>query len=100
MGWFSGSSWQDEYDARLEDPGVKKDVMRNFGLFKPREVRVADDAGVMRRRNGDGCCGCGRWSDHHGNVPDEHTPTGKEPVVTDHHSRDDDEPRRLFLGIF
>lgn len=72
--------WEREFDARLRDPSVKKDVMANWGLLRPREVRVEDDEGTMRRRNGDGCCGCGRWHST------QETPTWSGPVVTHHHA--------------
>jgi hypothetical protein len=108
MGLFSSrnADWEEEFDARLNDPTVKKDVMKNWGpTLKPTETRVADDDGTMRRRNGEGCCGCGQWSDHHGNSPDYRD--RDRPTVTnsrvDHHDdgeHGDEEPRRGFLGIF
>lgn len=55
-------AWAAEFDRRLKDPTVKKDKMHNpFNPIRPTETRVADDEGTMRRRNGDGCCGCGKW---------------------------------------
>lgn len=55
-------AWAKEYDRRLNDPTVAKDKMKNgFNPFRPTETRVADDEGTMRRRNGEGCCGCGQW---------------------------------------
>lgn len=94
---ITGKAWEREYDARLKDPKVHKDVMKNGGIFKPTETRVADDTGTMRRRNGDGCCGCGRWNNHHG----EEIDTGR-PVVDHPHSHDEDEgpKEKFFLGLF
>lgn len=55
-------AWAEEFDRREKDPTVEKDKMNNWGNpFRPSETRVADDEGTLRRRNGLGCCGCGKW---------------------------------------
>ncbi|MGH7883420.1 MAG: hypothetical protein ACREN8_11055 [Candidatus Dormibacteraceae bacterium] len=101
MGIFNSrdKEWEDEFDARLKDPNVEKDVMRNLGIIRPREVRVKDDAGTMRRRNGDGCCNCGQWS-----VDQHNADFSDKPVVKHSHHHDEPEPRedgpKLFFGIF
>lgn len=90
--------WEAEHDRRLEDPNIRKDKMSNtFSLIRPSEVRVADDEGTMRRRNGDGCCGCGQW----------HSETYKTDPVwgSSHHhdtddSNDDNGESKLIWGIF
>jgi hypothetical protein len=87
--------WEAEYDRRLADPSVHKDKMDNFlNPFRPSEVRVADDEGTMRRRNGEGCCGCGKW----------HSETYKaDPVWEPHHHDSDDhhdDGPKLIWGIF
>jgi hypothetical protein len=92
------SGWAAEYDARLDDPNVKKDVMK--GGWRGRETRVEDDNGVMRRRNGAVCCGCGHGT--HDNAHDtsrvdldraDYTPRS-------HHDGKEDDGPKLFLGLF
>lgn len=74
-------AWEDEFDRRLEDPSIRKDKMSNpFNPFRPSEVRVEDDEGTMRRRNGEGCCGCGKW----------HSETFKVDPVWEHNNFDDE----------
>lgn len=88
-------AWEAEYDRRLNDPTVRKDKMNNgLNPFRPSEARVADDAGTMRRRSGEGCCGCGKWSsetftaapewDNHHHGKDHHH-------EEDHRNTDDDD---------
>lgn len=76
-------AWAAEFDKRLKDPDVKKDLMDNAGIVRPREVRVADDEGTMRRRNGNGCCGCGKWTNHHS----QDTMYSHDPVVKHSHDK-------------
>ena len=87
MGLFFKSraerEWEEEFDRRLNDPTIKKDVMRNWGLFKPREVRIADDHGSMMRRNGEPCCGCGRGA-HPGDAYSDR-PRWSKPKFDHHH---------------
>ena len=98
MGLFSGGSgsWHDEFDRRVDDPSVKKDTMRSWRLGGS-ETRVADDDGVLRRRNGSVCCGCGKAGagDAAHDTPSLH---GGSHHGDDHH--DDDGSSGLFLGIF
>lgn len=101
-----GKSWEEEFDARLNDPSVHKDTMRG-GILRGilgitsgvREVRVSDDNGTMRRRNGDGCCGCGRWTNHHGEDVDTGHPVVNDSKADSHAHEKDDNPK-LFLGLF
>lgn len=76
-------AWEAEFDARMKDPTVKKDVMKGF-IFRgaTNEPRVMDDEGTMRRRNGDGCCGCGQWS------TEQEIPNWEGPVVKHHHAQE------------
>jgi hypothetical protein len=101
MGLFSGGrSWAEEYDRRLEDARVKKDVMKSWRVCG-RETRVADDKGVMRRRNGEVCCGCGKGN-YGGRDQDRYHEFDLDKPAYDHHAHHDAEepPRRRFLGIF
>jgi hypothetical protein len=88
-------AWEEEFDRRVASGKYKTDKMDNFlNPSRPTEIRVEDDAGTMRRRNGEGCCGCGKW----------HTETfAKDPEYTstaDHHHHGEDDGPKLFLGIF
>lgn len=90
--------WEEEFDRRVASGNHRTDRMTNFlNIFRPSELRVEDDEGTMRRRNGEGCCGCGKWSSE---------TYRQDPVWDkqshhhdDHHHDDDDEPK-LFLGLF
>ena len=89
---FSGKpSWKEEYDRRLKDPTVPKDTMKSWRLGGS-ETRVADDAGILRRRNGAVCCGCGRA----GAGDAHHT----EATIDSTHSHHGDDEPKLFLGLF
>jgi hypothetical protein len=102
-----GKDWAEEYDARLTDPGVHKDKTRG-GMLRgilgitsgTKEVRVADDTGTMRRRNGEGCCGCGRWTNHHGEEVDTGHPVVNDSKVHSHHDDKGDDESKLFWGLF
>jgi hypothetical protein len=107
MGIFKSRAqkkWEAEYQRRLSDPTVKKDVMTSWRLGGS-EVRVADANGEMRRPNGEQCCGCGQaprnikpYKSHHHD--DNHH-------SNDHHhaeenanqdNPDDDAPRGYFCS--
>lgn len=91
--------WEAEYDRRLNDPNVPKDKMTNWRVGS--EIRVADDDGVMRRRNGAVCCGCGKG--RHGDAADPANVDLDRPKFSPHsHHHDDDDggSPKLFLGIF
>jgi hypothetical protein len=82
----------------MKDPRYRKDKMNNpLNPFRPSEVRVEDDEGTMRRRNGDGCCGCGKW---------ETTTFSQKPVWTHHddddhhHDGDHGDGPKLLWGLF
>ena len=89
-------AWEAEYDRRLADPDVRKDTMKSWRVGGS-ETRVADAEGVMRRRNGEACCGCGKgdygphWQDHHFDL-------NKPAISSD--SRDDPPGKGLIFGIF
>jgi hypothetical protein len=91
------SGWETEFDRRLANPNVKKDVMK--GGWRGRETRVEDDNGVMRRRNGAVCCGCGHGT--HDNAKDTSRVDLDQPDYTpSHHDTPDDDGPKMFLGIF
>jgi hypothetical protein len=98
MGLFSGksnTSWETEFDRRAADPKAPKDRMTNWRVGGS-ETRVADDDGVMRRRNGAVCCGCGKG--RHGDSADPENVDLDKPNFSSHH-HEEETPRR-FLGLF
>ena len=101
MGWFSSkNNWEEEYDRRVASGEYRTDKMSNFlNPFRPSETRVADDEGTMRRRNGEGCCGCGKWSSETYKANPQFTPT-TEDHPHDHHHDDQDDGPKLLWGLF
>lgn len=81
MGWFSKNDdpplrgaaareWRKEYDQR-KNGGAKTRRMRGG------ERQIQDDAGNWLRRNGAGCCGCGR----HAQADKPNKKTSNKPVI-------------------
>jgi hypothetical protein len=96
--------WEAEYDRRINDPSVKKDTMKSWRVGGS-EIRVVDDNGVMRRRNGEVCCGCGKGN--YGNRSEHQYDEFdlNKPVYDHHHAEednrhnsDDDAPRGYFCS--